>query len=234
MEKIKEKLSTPLVQMIFFAVVILLGLVFIFETAKKDKEHNTPDMTDPRAEAVVTSVSSYSYEENGSLKELSDVTVDFYIEGVLHSNVSIYQIPFRVDLGDKLNIKYNEDHPDICSVVDDPEPSYSVTAYIFWTGVIVFGIAAFTLAARRSKLHEISRNVAEKNATQEEIDTVKQGYAGDGETADVNAAPFDNTIDYNQVYDENRGVMDSYFDPFATYGGYEEEGDSSDIDGNHF
>lgn len=232
MENIKEKLSKPLVQMIFFALVILLGVVSIFETAKSDKEHNTPDMTDPRAEAVVTSVSSYSYEEGGILKELSDVTVDFYIEGTLHSNVSIYQIPFHVDIGSKLNIKYNEDYPDICSVVDDPEPSYSITAYIFGTGVIVFGIAAFTLAARRSKLHEIRRNVDEKNATQEEVDTVKQGYAGDGEKADVNAAPFDNTIDYNQVYDENRGVMDSYFDPLATYSGYEEEGDNSDIGGN--
>lgn len=234
MDKIKEKFSKPLFQMIFFAFVVFMGVILTAYTVKMDKEHNTPDMTDPRAEAVVTSVTSYSYGEGGNVKTMSDVTVDFYIGDELHSNVSIYQIPFHVDIGDILNIKYDADYPDICSVVDDPEVKYSVTAYIFLTALTLAGLAGFILAVRRSKLAEIRKSVAERNATQEEIDVIKQGYAGDNGKADADAAPFDNTIDYNQAYDENKGVMDSYFDPFATYGGYEEEGDSSNIGGSNF
>ena len=228
MDKIKEKLSLPVVQITAFALVIFLGIIFIAVTVKKDNEHNTPDMTDPRAVATVTSVTSYSYNEGDTLKELSDITVDFYIENRLYTNISIYQIPFHVDIGDQLNIKYDKDYPSVCSVVDDPEPQYSIFTYIFLSAVIIFGIFGFILAIRRSKLIEIQENVLKKNATREEIDNVKQGYAGEDGTVNTNASPFDDKIDYNQVYDENKGVMDSYFDPFATYGGYE-EGDNSDI-----
>lgn len=228
MDKIKEKLSLPVVQIISFAVLVFLGIIFIAVNVKKDNEHNTPDMTDPRAVATVTSVTSYSYNERDTLKELSDITVDFYIENRLYTNISIYQIPFHVDIGDQLNIKYDKDYPSVCSVVDDPEPQYSISAYIFWSAVTVFGIFGLILAVRRSKLAEIHENVLKKNATREEIDNVKQGYAGEDGTVNTNASPFDDKIDYNQVYDENKGVMDSYFDPFATYGGYE-EGDNSDI-----
>lgn len=233
MEKIKEKLSLPVIQITSFALVILLGIVFIAVTVKNDKEHNTPDMTDPRAVATVTSVTSYSYNDGDTLKELSDVTVDFYIENSLYTNVSIYQIPFHVDIGDTLNIKYDKDYPSVCSVVDDPKPQYSISAYILWSAVTVFGVFGFALAIRRAKLLEIKENVLKKNATREEIDNVKSGYAGENGTVNMDAAPFDTKIDYNQAYDENKGVMESYFDPFATYGGYE-EGDNSDIDGNHF
>ena len=228
MDKIKEKLSLPVVQIISFAVLVFLGIIFIAVTVKKDNEHNTPDMTDPRAVATVTSVTSYSYNEGDTLKELSDITVDFYIENQLYSNISIYQIPFHVDIGDPINIKYDKDYPNICSVVDDPEPQYSIFTYIFLSAVIIFGIFGFILAIRRSKLIEIQENVLKKNATREEINNVKSGYAGENGKVDIDAAPFDNNIDYNQAYDENKGVMDSYFDPFATYGGYEEE-DNSDI-----
>ena len=228
MDKIKEKLSLPVVQIISFAVLVFLGIIFIAVNVKKDNEHNTPDMTDPRAVATVTSVTSYSYNEGDTLKELSDITVDFYIENRLYTNISIYQIPFHVDIGDQLNIKYDKDYPSVCSVVDDPEPQYSIFTYIFLSAVIIFGIFGFILAIRRSKLIEIQENVLKKNATREEIDNVKQGYAGEDGTVNTNASPFDDKIDYNQVYDENKGVMDSYFDPFATYGGYE-EGDNSDI-----
>ena len=228
MDKIKEKLSLPVVQIISFAVLVFLGIIFIAVNVKKDNEHNTPDMTDPRAVATVTSVTSYSYNEGDTLKELSDITVDFYIENQLYTNISIYQIPFHVDIGDQLNIKYDKDYPSVCSVVDDHEPQYSISAYIFWSAVTVFGIFGLILAVRRSKLAEIHENVLKKNATREEIDNVKQGYAGEDGTVNTNASPFDDKIDYNQVYDENKGVMDSYFDPFATYGGYE-EGDNSDI-----
>ena len=162
MDKIKEKLSLPVVQITAFALVIFLGIIFIAVTVKKDNEHNTLDMTDPRAAATVTSVTSYSYNEGDTLKELSDITVDFYIENQLYSNISIYQIPFHVDIGDPINIKYDKDYPNICSVVDDPEPQYSIFTYIFLSAVIIFGIFGFILAIRRSKLIEIQENVLKK------------------------------------------------------------------------
>lgn len=234
MDKIKEKLSMPAVQVIIFAILILLGAMFIFVTAEKDKEYNTPDMTDPRAVATVTSVTSYSAEENGKIREYSDAVVNFSVNENFYDNISIYKIPFHVDIGDTLNIKYDKDYPNICSVVDDPEPKYSIFAYIFWTAVSVFGIFGLILAVRRVKLKEIRENVALKNATQEEIDGVKEGYVGEDGVVSSNSSLSDDKIDYNKEYDVNKGVMDSYFDPFATYSSYGEEGDNSDFGGNNF
>ena len=92
---------------------------------------------------------------------------------------------------------------------------------------MVFGIFGLLLAIRRVKLKEISENVAAKNATQEEIDRVKEGYIGEDGVIGQSIALSDDKIDYNQEYDVNKGVMDSYFDPFATYSDYGEES-------NHF
>ena len=234
MEKIKEKLSVPIVQVIIFSILIVLSAVLIFETAKSDKAHNTPDMTDPRAVARVTSVTSYSAEENGKIIEYSDVVVDFSVDGNDYTNISVYKVPFRVNIGDHLNIKYDKNYPSICSVVDDPEPRYSVFTYIFWSAVGVFGIFGLILAVRRVKLREIEKNVALKNATREEIDGVKEGYIGEDGVIGQAVALSDDKIDYNQEYDVNRGVMDSYFDPFATYSDYGEESADPDLNGNNF
>ena len=227
MEKIKEKLSIPRVQVILFALLTLCSLIFIIMTVKSDKEHNTPDMTDTRAVATVMSVTSYSAEENGIVMEYSDVIVNFSINDRIYNNISIYKVPFHVEIGDHLSIKYDKDYPNICSVVDDPKPRYSIFAYIFWTAVMVFGIFGLLLAIRRVKLKEISENVAAKNATQEEIDRVKEGYIGEDGVVGQSIALSDDKIDYNKEYDVNKGVMDSYFDPFATYSDYGEES-------NHF
>lgn len=229
MKKIKEKLSQPFMQMIIFALIFSVSVVLIITTAMKDKERNTPDMTDPRADAVVTSVSSYTAsDDSGEVSEHYNVTVDFSIDGELYSNVSVYNVPFQINIGDHLNIKYDAAQPSICSVVDDPEPHYSTLTYIFFSATAVFSVFAFALAVRRSKLQEIRENVAKKNATAEEIDRVKEGYGsydGTGK-ANVDAAPFSDKIDYNQIYDENKGVMDSFYDPTAPYMGYDEENPS--------
>lgn len=234
MDKIKEKLSLPMVQVVIFSLLILCGLISIAVTFKSDKEYNTPDMTDMRAVATVTSVTSYSGEENGKIVEYSDVVVSFSVNENEYSNISVYKVPFHVEIGDTLNIKYDKDYPNICSVVDDPEPRYSILAYIFWTAVTIFGGFGLILAVRRVKLRKIEENVAAKNATQEEIDSVKEGYIGEDGVVGQSVALSDDKIDYTKEYDINRGVMDSYFDPFATYSEYGEEGSNSDIGGNNF
>ena len=223
MDKIKEKLSVPMVQIILFALLTVCGLTFIVTTAESDNEYNTPDMTDPRAAAVVTSVTSYSAEENGKIVEYSDVIVSFSVDGDEYNNISVYKVPFHVDIGNTLNIKYDKDYPDICSIVDDPEPRYSILAYVFWTAVTLFGIAGLIFSIRRARLKEIRENVAARNATREEIDSVKEAYIGEDGVVGQSTALSDDKIDYNQEYDANRGVMDSYFDPFATYSDYGEE-----------
>ena len=223
MEKIKEKLAVPAVQIIIFAVIIVTGLSLIFITAQKDNERNTPDMRDPRAVAVVTGVTTMSSDN----AEYYNIIVDFEgADGNVYRNIAIYNIPFSVNIGDKINIKYDVSQPSICSVVDDPVVSYSTIAYIFWSAVVLIGIFGFGVAVRRSHLKEIREQVAERNATREEIDKVKEGYGSYDGTGKANpdAAPFSDKIDYNKIYDENRGVMDSYFDPTATYVGYNDDG----------
>jgi len=223
MEKIKEKLSVPMVQVVIFTIIVLCGLTFTVTTAQSDREYNTPDMTDPRAVAKVMSVTTYSAEENGEIVQYSDVIVNFTVNENEYNNISVYKVPFYVEIGSTLNIKYDKEHPNICSVVDDPEPRYSILTYILWTAVTVFGIGGLILAIRRVKLKEIRENVAAKNATKQEIDGVKEDYIGEDGVVGQSVALSDNTIDYNKEYDVNRGVMDSYFDPFATYSDYGEE-----------
>ncbi len=227
MDRIKEKLAIPAVQMIIFALIIVAGVSLIMLTSQKDKEHNTPDMRDPRAVAVVTGVTAMSSDN----AEYYNVIVDFDgADGHSYRNIAIYNIPFKVTIGDHINIKYDAEQPSICSVVDDPVISYSLVAYIFWSAVVLIGILGFGAAVRRSHLKEIRENVAQRNATREEIDKVKEGYGSYDGTGKPNpdAAPFSDKIDYNKIYDENRGVMDSYFDPTAPYVGYDEDDGSGD------
>ena len=227
MEKIKEKLAIPTVQIIIFALIILAGISLIMLTVKNDNERNTPDMRDPRASAVVTGVTVMSSEN----AEYYNVIVDFEgTDGNSYRNIAIYNIPFKVAVGDSINIKYDAAQPSICSVVDDPVVSYSITAYVFLSAVVLMGILGFCAAVRRSHLKEISDNVSKRNATREEIDKVKEGYGSYDGTGKPNpdAAPFSDKIDYNKIYDENRGVMDSYFDPTALYSGYSEDDGSED------
>ena len=227
MEKIKEKLAIPTVQIIIFAVIIITGLSLIFITAQNDNKRNTPDMRDPRASAIVTGVTVMSSEN----AEYYNAIVDFEgTDGNMYRNIAIYNIPFKVAVGDSLNIKYDASQPNICSVVDDPAVSYSITSYVFLSAVVLVGILGFGAAVRRSHLKEIRENVSERNATREEIDKVKEGYGSYDGTGKPNpdAAPFSDKIDYNKIYDENRGVMDSYFDPTALYSGYSEDDGSED------
>ena len=227
MEKIKEKLAIPTVQIIIFALIIVMGVSFIMRTARMDNERNTPDMRDPRAVASVTGVTTMSTDD----AEYYNVIVDFDgVDGNSYRNIAIYNIPFKVNIGDSINIKYDASQPSICSVVDDTVVSYSIGAYILWSAVVLIGICGFGAAVRRSHLKEVRDNVAKRNATREEIDKVKEGYGSYDGTGKPNpeAAPFSDKIDYNKIYDENRGVMDSYFDPTALYVGYDEDDGSGD------
>ncbi len=228
METVRKQLSQPWVQMVMFGLLVMIGSVCMFGAVRADKEHNTPDMTDPRAEAVVTSVSSYSATaEDGSAREYYNVTVDFSINGEQYQNISLYNVPFHVEVNDHLPIKYDAAQPFICSVVDDPPAEYHTTTYVLCAAAIIVGICGIVVAGRRRKLQEIHAAVEEKNAELSDLESVKEGYGNYEGTAKANveAAPFSDAIDYNQIYDENRGVMDAFYDPTAPYTGYEEPGE---------
>ncbi len=230
MGNIKEKLSEPLSQILIFALLFMMSFVGIVLTVRDDKVRNTPDTTDPRTYGTVTSIaSSYTVPAaKGEVKEYYTVTVDFSTEdGTEYTNVFVYNVPFAVNTGDRLYIEYDETQPNICSVVDDPPVQYHSLLYIFFAALGIFSIFGFALAVRRSNLQRIKKEVDRKNAELSDLENVKEGYGSYDGTGKINldAAPFSDRIDYNQIYDENQGVMDSFYDPTAPYMGYDDSTD---------
>ena len=227
-EKLKKYLKTNTGQMTIFCILFVISVLLMLITVNSDRAKNTPTDNDPRAEAEVVSVTEFSSGSTDGFYEC-DVQISFEVDGKRIDGVYLYGIP-KVEAGQKIIVKYKYGNPYDCLYADDKPAQYSVGLYVLFACISVFSLGGIFLSFRKMDIISHKKHLLDSledgskydEHPEDDLNSIDayMGFDGKGPSVD-SVNPFDNSIDYNSVYEYDNNMNDAYYSADTTYSGYD-------------
>ncbi len=226
---IKNKINIPpIVIVIISGLVILICLIGIFTIKRPNAEQDAFLKKSKSTTAVCHSMEERTNSAPSGMEKSYILNISFTLSEMNH--VTEYKTTIietdpsaeSIDQGSEFQILYDPDNPYDCHIASAYN-DHKVTYAVLWTiAVIALIVAGFNVVI-------IVRNKDGYTPRYEKPEDI--GILGDPA---VDNGLSDNSRDYGATDTFSNNVMDSYADPFQTYGSSGDEANENPVEGNYY